>query len=191
MFLRQLISSVTAEIILPEITPVTLISAMVNDDIGKHSGIALMQSRNQFIQLTFGSPIGVLLAQLFMGITHTAVAVSTISICAGRKPHQIKIGIDSRCICEQIDPFGTTIFSRFITIPIKSLEHYALTFGRHTDVLRTQRGREEKQGKKKKNYFLHGLSLFIKWVQRYNKYLEYANICRKNYIFSTFFTTTV
>ena len=83
----QLISAIRTEIVLPEITPVALVAAVVNHYIRQHFRVSSMQGGYQLFQFRFRSPVADLFAQLFMGITHTAVAVPAVCICAGRKPY--------------------------------------------------------------------------------------------------------
>ena len=121
MLLRQLVGTVTAEVILEKIAPITLVAAVVEHDVGDHFRLTGMQRCNQLTQLLLRPPVALLIAILLGGIAHTATGRTG----AWREPYQIEVGIDSRCVLQEVHPPGTTVFGSgriaVITIPVESL----------------------------------------------------------------------
>ena len=115
-----------------------------------------MQSFNQVVQRGLRSPVALLVAILFGGITYAAARRTGTR----RKPYYVKVRIDSRRVLEQVNPPGTTVFGTrlgsVVTVPIKSLQHHIFAFRRHTRIGRAHRGRNKKNGKQTKNNFFHG-----------------------------------
>ena len=142
MLLGQLIRSVRTEVILEEITPGIVVPTVVQYHVCQHFRIALMQRRDQLLELGFRPPIALLVAVL---TSRVAYAI-TRRTGAGREPYHVEVGIDSRRILHEVDPLGTTELGvggrlRLVAVPVEGLKHHVFTLCGHTCILCAQRTR--------------------------------------------------